>query len=252
MHRRRGAVRLAVVRAGACAEPAQRRGPAEEAGTGQGRQKASAQSGAAEAEHAHSEQGVGTQGLARPLSGTMLSSPALVQEHPAEKDAASLLSAAPGVNVFQGGAVSGLPTINGLADDRIRTELNGMLIAKTACANHMNPPLSFIDPGNVGARRGQLAGSRRLSKGGDAIGGSISVESPLPKFARAPGELLTAATLSSFTGATGDGVGVSGARRKRPAISAPLCRGLVKGQRLHRGGEARPWARPITRHKTMP
>jgi iron complex outermembrane recepter protein len=190
----------------------------------------------AEAEHAHSEQGVGTQGLARPLSGTMLSGPALVQEHPAEKDAASLLSAAPGVNVFQGGAVSGLPTINGLADDRIRTELNGMLIT-SACANHMNPPLSFIDPGNVG-RVEVNSGVASVSKGGDAIGGSISVESPLPKFATAPGELLTAATLSSFYRSNGDGVGVSASVTEATSnFSATYAGAWSKASDYHRGGD---------------
>ena len=180
--------------------------------------------------------GVGTHGLARPLSGTVLSGPALVREHPAEKDAASLLSATPGVNTFQAGAVSGLPTINGMADDRIRTELNGMLIT-SACANHMNPPSSFIDPGNIGTVEINTAVAP-VSKGGDSIGGSITVESPLPKFASVPGDVLTAATLSSFYRSNGNGVGASAtATAATSNFSATYAGAWSKANDYHRGGD---------------
>ncbi len=154
--------------------------------------------------------GVGTQGLAKPLSGTVLSGPSLSESHPAGKDVASLLStAAPGVSVYQNGGIAGLPAIDGLADDRVRTELNGMLIT-AACPNHMNPALSYVDPGNAGTVEIN-SGVAPVSKGGDSIGGTISVESRLPDFASAPRELLTAATLSSFYRSNGTGIGGSAA-----------------------------------------
>ena len=60
-------------------------------------------------------------------------------------DTASLLTAIPGVSVYGAGGVSSLPSIRGLADDRLRTKVDGVdLVA--SCPNHMNSPLSYIDP----------------------------------------------------------------------------------------------------------
>ncbi len=58
------------------------------------------------------------------------------QAQPAHSDAASLLIGVPSYQVYTGG-VSNLPALNGLADDRIGIDLNGLLIT-SACANHMN------------------------------------------------------------------------------------------------------------------
>ena len=52
----------------------------------------------------------------------------------------------------------------------------------SACANHMNPALSYIDPSNVGSIK-VFAGITPVSVGGDSIGGTISVNSPVPEFA---------------------------------------------------------------------
>ena len=68
---------------------------------------------------------------------------------PATSDTASLLRNVPGVSLYGAGGVSSLPSIRGLADDRIRIKVDGMdLIA--SCPNHMNPALSYLDPSNVG------------------------------------------------------------------------------------------------------
>src|ERR1700733_1447661 len=61
-------------------------------------------------------------------------------------DTVSLLA---GVDSAQAGGVSSLPTVHGLGDDRIRTLVNGVPVA-AACPMHMNPPLSYMDPSNVG------------------------------------------------------------------------------------------------------
>jgi iron complex outermembrane receptor protein len=100
-------------------------------------------------------------------------------------DAARLLDGQPGVSLNGAGGVSSLPSIHGLADDRIRTKIDGMdLIA--SCPNHMNPPLSYVDPSNIDVIK-VYAGIAPVSVGGDSIGGTIVAETAAPKFA-APGQ----------------------------------------------------------------
>jgi len=98
-------------------------------------------------------------------------------------DSASLLRDVPGVSLNGAGGVSSLPSIHGLADDRLRVKVDGMdLIA--SCPNHMNPPMSYIDPSNISAVK-VYAGLTPVSVGGDSIGGTIIVESSAPAFALA-------------------------------------------------------------------
>jgi iron complex outermembrane receptor protein len=100
-------------------------------------------------------------------------------------DAASLLQDLPGVSLYGAGAVSSLPAINGLADDRLRIKVDGMdLIA--SCPNHMNPALSYVEPSHLESLRA-YAGIAPVSVGGDSIGGSIIAETRAPQFA-APGQ----------------------------------------------------------------
>ena len=89
-------------------------------------------------------------------------------------DTAQLLDAQPGVSLYGNGGVSSLPAIHGMADDRVRIKVDGMDLI-SACANHMNPPLSYIDPSNVGSIK-VFAGITPVSMGGDSIGGTISVD----------------------------------------------------------------------------
>jgi iron complex outermembrane receptor protein len=104
---------------------------------------------------------------------------------PATSDTASLLRDVPGLTLNMAGGVSSLPSMHGLADDRLRIKVDGMdLIA--SCPNHMNPPLSYVDPSNVGVVK-VFAGISPVSVGGDSIGGTIAVETLAPEFA-APGE----------------------------------------------------------------
>jgi iron complex outermembrane receptor protein len=103
----------------------------------------------------------------------------------ATSDTASLLRDVPGVSLYGAGGVSSLPSIHGLADDRLRIKVDGMdLIA--SCPNHMNPALSYLDPGNVGTLK-VYAGITPVSVGGDSIGGTIIADTPAPTFA-APGQ----------------------------------------------------------------
>lgn len=96
-------------------------------------------------------------------------------------DSARLLQDVPGISLYGAGGVSSLPAIHGLADDRVRVQVDGMdLVA--ACPNHMNSALSYIDPTQVGSAT-VFAGITPVSVGGDNIGGTIQVKSATPVFA---------------------------------------------------------------------
>lgn len=107
----------------------------------------------------------------------------LAPRRAATSDTARLLADVPGAAVNAAGGVSSLPSLHGLADDRLRIKVDGMdLIA--SCPNHMNPALSYIDPTQLGALT-VYAGLSPVSSGGDSIGGSILAESRPPEFATA-------------------------------------------------------------------
>lgn len=109
----------------------------------------------------------------------------IAAQHAITRDTAALLRDVPGVSLYGAGGVSSLPVIHGLADDRLRITVDGMdFIA--SCPNHMNPPLSYLDPTNV-AKIKVFAGISPVSVGGDSIGGAIVVETAAPQFA-APGQ----------------------------------------------------------------
>ena len=121
---------------------------------------------------------------------------------PATSDTATLLKFVPGVSIQGSGGVSSLPVIHGLADDRVRVKVDGMDLI-SACGNHMNPPLSYIDPTNVG-RAEVFAGITPVSVGGDSIGGSILVDSPDPEFAKPGAGLLRKGEIGAFYRSNGD------------------------------------------------
>ena len=113
---------------------------------------------------------------------------ALAQRYQPAGDTAQMLSDMPGYGVAAGGGVSGLPVANGFADDRLKIRIDGMEIT-SACANHMNAPLSYIDPSQVQRIR-LIAGVTPVSAGGDSIGGTIEVQSQAPVFAEAGAGML--------------------------------------------------------------
>lgn len=90
-------------------------------------------------------------------------------------DTASLLKMVPGISLQTGGGISSLPVIQGMADDRVNIKVDGANIT-SACSNHMNPALSYIDPTKV-STIDIMAGITPVSFGGDSIGGSIVVNS---------------------------------------------------------------------------
>jgi len=67
----------------------------------------------------------------------------------------------------------------------------------SACANHMNPPLSYVDPSNVGNVT-VYPYIVPVSVGGDSIGGTILVSSAAPDFAANGEKLLLKANAGAF------------------------------------------------------
>lgn len=110
-------------------------------------------------------------------------------------DTAHLLDGQPGVDLWTGGGVSALPALHGLQDDRVRILVDGTTIT-SACSNHMNPALSYISPSQI-EQVTVFAGITPVSKGGDSIGGTISVESTRPRFAENSDSLLKIGTLGA-------------------------------------------------------
>ncbi len=122
-------------------------------------------------------------------------------------DTAKLLEDEPGLNFYNAGGVSSLPVIHGLADDRLRIKVDGMDLI-SSCANHMNPPLSYIDPSNVTVIK-VFAGITPVSLGGDSIGGTIIVNSATPEFAQAGQGVLLKGQATSFYRSNNDARGVN-------------------------------------------
>ncbi len=98
------------------------------------------------------------------------------------KDAnpAGQLQETPGVFFYSAGGISGLPVIHGLNDDRIKIVIDGKTIS-SACANHMNPALSYIDNSNL-SRISVLNKLPSVAYFGDSITDTIVAESEVPYF----------------------------------------------------------------------
>jgi len=141
------------------------------------------------------------------LGSVVLDTAALQSMRAATSDTASLLRDVPGVSLQGAGGVSSLPVIHGLADDRLRIKVDGMDLI-SACGNHMNPPLSYIDPTRVGSVE-VFAGIAPVSSGGDSIGGTIVVDSPAPEFAAAGQGTLLKGEAGTFYRSNGNARGAN-------------------------------------------
>ena len=138
------------------------------------------------------------------LSGSALDETSIIRLRTSTSDTAKLLDSQPGVSLSGAGGVSSLPVIHGMADDRVRVKVDGMDLV-SACANHMNPPLSYIDPSSVGSVK-VFAGITPVSVGGDSIGGTIQVDSAAPEFA-ADGKTLLKGQAGAFYRSNGNAQG---------------------------------------------
>jgi iron complex outermembrane receptor protein len=120
----------------------------------------------------------------------------IVQKLLKSADTASALSDEPGVNLYTGGGVSSLPVIHGLNDDRVKIVVDGMQIT-SACANHMNPSLSYVNAANIDSMS-VIAGITPVSSGGDSLAGTIVVSSVTPVFASEGEDFHLSGRISTF------------------------------------------------------
>lgn len=160
-----------------------------------------------ESENAQAAPGmvVGTTGLSVPATSVRVTERTLASQRPHSSDTASLIEGAPGVSIFQAGGISGLPVINGFNDDRVKVLLNGMVVT-SACANHMNPPLSYADPYQIASIE-VVTGVTPVSKGGDSLGGTVIVETARASFAEEGQEIRTRGSISAFYRSNMRGIG---------------------------------------------
>lgn len=122
-------------------------------------------------------------------------------------DASALFRNQPGFSSYGGGRLANLPVLNGMADDRVATIVDGVRIAP-ACPNHMNPALSYVDPDSVQTAT-SIAGLTPVSSGGDSLGGTIDVERADPRFAR-KGKILVTGRVRGTYRSNGGGYSAAG------------------------------------------
>jgi iron complex outermembrane receptor protein len=139
------------------------------------------------------------------MGGITIDSTGLKTKRAATGDSAGLLQDTPGVSLYGAGGISSLPAVHGLADDRIRIQVDGTELT-TACPNHMNSPLSYIAPKKVGSVT-VFSGVTPVSVGGDSIGGTILVESAPPEFARAKENYIAKGEAGTFYRSNGNAYG---------------------------------------------
>ena len=179
--------------------------------------------------------------IAQPNSSS-LDAAILAPMRAAGSDTANLLQNIPGLSLYGAGGVSSLPVIHGMADDRMRIKVDGMDLI-SACANHMNPPLSYIDPTNVGSIK-VFAGITPVSAGGDSIGGairSILQRRNLPSPGEAPCSKARPARFIAATGSQRRQCVDDGGKRKseRDATAVPrLKRATTRRRKTSSRGRA--------------
>lgn len=154
-------------------------------------------------------------------------------------DTAKLFEDEAGMSFYRAGGVSSLPVIHGLADDRIRIKVDGMDLI-SSCANHMNPPLSYISPSNVGTID-VYAGISPVSLGGDSIAGVIQVNSEAAEFAKDSEKLLTRASLNTFYKSNNNARGVNAsASVANESVYMRYTGSTVEANNYHAGGNFKP------------
>ncbi len=154
-------------------------------------------------------------------------------------DTARLLLDIPGVSLYGAGGVSSLPAIRGLADDRIRIQVDGMDLM-AACPNHMNSALSYIDPSRV-ASITVFAGITPVSVGGDSIGGTIQVKSAPPRFADSGDQSQASGQVGAFYRSNGNASGFNlGAEYVAPNLYLNYNGSLARSDNYSAGGDFKP------------
>lgn len=150
-------------------------------------------------------QGVGVESTDASMGAAKLGQAELAPKRASTSDTARLLADIPGFSSFGAGGISSMPVLRGLANERLNIQVNGMGLMP-ACANHMNTPLSYIDPTSVETIQ-VYAGVTPVSVGGDSIGGTIQVDSAAPVFAKPDEGLLTSGAVGAFYRSNGNARG---------------------------------------------
>ncbi len=123
------------------------------------------------------------------------------------RNAAELIGETPGVSLRDNGQLASVPLLHGLGDERAKLVVNGMTVS-SACANHMNPPLSYVAPSSA-SEMTVMAGITPVSMGGDSIGGTIAVDSRRPVFASGSEQLHQESAFTGFYRSNGQNYGGS-------------------------------------------
>ena len=129
---------------------------------------------------------------------------ALVSKRLSSGDISSYLQDQPGLELYSGGGISSLPVMHGMNDERIKVLVDGTSVS-SACANHMNPPLSYVDPFSVSEVQVE-SGAMSVANGGDSIAGTISVLSQSPVFATGDETVYKQGEVSSIYRSNNDSI----------------------------------------------
>lgn len=122
-------------------------------------------------------------------------------------DVSDLLTGQLGYTRYMAGGVANLPVLNGMADDRVATIVDGMRMGD-GCPNHMNPIMSYVDPDSVSAAQA-IAGITPVSEGGDSTGGSILIKRRPLEFSKSHAAIVTGRMRGDYR-SNGGGSGASG------------------------------------------
>ncbi|MDF7673179.1 TonB-dependent receptor [Acetobacteraceae bacterium ESL0709] len=122
-------------------------------------------------------------------------------------DTTALFRDVPGFSSYSAGGLSSLPVLNGMADDRLASYIDGIRVGAD-CPNHMNPAFSQIDMDSIASSQA-ASGVSSVNIGGDSIGGSLSVERKDPQFAQ-KGKILVTGQGRADWRSNGGGSGAAG------------------------------------------
>ena len=137
--------------------------------------------------------------------GDYLKRSTIARSRTSTSDTAQMFDHTPGVSFSSGGGISSRLVLNGMADDRIRVQIDGMNLI-SACGNHMNPALSYVAPSSVLSAQ-VLAGITPVSMGGDSIAGTVRVQSADPMYAEDGKNYLLTGQASAFYRSNGNAWG---------------------------------------------
>ena len=140
----------------------------------------------------------------------------LASQRAATSDSARLLQDIPGVSLYGAGGISSLPAIHGMADDRVRVQVDGMDVMSVVPQSHeLAALLHQPEPGRAAPR--SLPASLRSVSGGTASAARSSwsplhPSSPAPRVSFSPGG-GPAASFAAMAGRYGYDFGVAMAGR---------------------------------------